>query len=163
MIKQLNFSDLPMAVDVVRASFATVAEEFGLTEENCPRHTGFAVNLTKLEAHFHAGALMYGLFDNGQLVGYVALTKTNDSDFNAFSLNNLAVLPEYRHKGYGKQLLDFCKDRVKELRGGRIEISLNADSTVLKNWYIANGFTLVDKTRLEAFPFDIGFMIYPIV
>ena len=161
MIKQLNLSDLPMAVDVIRASFATVAEEFGLTEENCPRHTGFATNLTKLQQHFNEGALMYGLFENKQLVGYVSLKKIKDSDFNAFTLNNLSVLPKYRHKGYGKQLLDFCKDKVKELQGGRIEISLNADSTVLKNWYIANGFTLVNQTRLEAFPFDIGFMIYP--
>ncbi|MBQ1234535.1 MAG: hypothetical protein IIX77_02795, partial [Oscillospiraceae bacterium] len=33
--------DFDAAVKVIRQSFATVAEAFGLTKENCPTHTSF--------------------------------------------------------------------------------------------------------------------------
>jgi N-acetylglutamate synthase-like GNAT family acetyltransferase len=30
-------------------------------------------------------------------------------------MNDVSVLPEYRHYGYGKKLLYFCKTKVKKL------------------------------------------------
>jgi len=36
-IKQLEPSELPLAAELIRKSFATVAKELNLTEDNCPR------------------------------------------------------------------------------------------------------------------------------
>lgn len=37
MIKEIEPKDLPECVQVIRESFATVAEKFGFTEENAPQ------------------------------------------------------------------------------------------------------------------------------
>ena len=103
IIKKLNKSDLTVAAEVIRASFVTVASEFGLTEKNCPNHTSF-IKAEKLRDHLYQGWYIYGLYDEENLVGYVSLFKEDNA---IYELHNLAVLPEYRHKGYGKQLIDF--------------------------------------------------------
>ncbi|MCL2775971.1 MAG: GNAT family N-acetyltransferase, partial [Oscillospiraceae bacterium] len=106
MIKQLDVSDFPCAVEVIRTSFATVAKEFALTEQNCPKHTSFSATVEKLHQHFNWGWHMYGFYDERHMIGYVSISKDifNKTD-NVYEIHNLAVLPEYRHKGYGKKLL----------------------------------------------------------
>lgn len=42
MIKEIKQENLAECVAVIRDSFATVAAEFGITEENAPRFTAFA-------------------------------------------------------------------------------------------------------------------------
>ena len=42
MIKQINKTDIPECVKVIKESFLTVANEFGFTIENAPRFTAFA-------------------------------------------------------------------------------------------------------------------------
>lgn len=68
MIKQLDLTDFPIAAETIRTSFATVAKEFNITEQNCPTHTSFSITTEKLQTHFDSGWLMYGLYDNGQMV-----------------------------------------------------------------------------------------------
>ena len=117
-------------------SFRTVADQFGLTKENCPKHTSF-IPLSFLETQKNWGWNMYALYTGKKIIGYMSLSKESD---DAFELHNLAVLPEYRHNGFGKLLLDHAKDVVKALGGNVIKIGIIEESTVLKNWYIANGF-----------------------
>ena len=40
-ITQLAPDDIPAAAEVIRQAFATVAEAFDLTEENCPTNGAF--------------------------------------------------------------------------------------------------------------------------
>ena len=47
---------------------------------------------------------MYGYFSEGEIVGYISLNKNSDT---SFEIKNLCILPEYRHKGYGKELLEY--------------------------------------------------------
>ncbi len=154
MIRQLLYKDLTLAAEVIRLSFGTVAKEFGITEQNCPNHTSFTTT-EKLQIHFDKNWLMYGLFDDKHLVGYVSLSKESD---NFFELHNLAVLPEYRHNGYGKKLLDLCKEKVKEIKGNKITLSIIEENTVLKNWYIKNGFVHTGTKNFDHLPFTCGYM-----
>ena len=155
-IKQIDLFELNAAAEVIRASFATVAKEFGITEQNCPNHTSF-ITVEKLQNHFNWGWLMYGLYDSSgeRLIGYVSLSKTSGE---VFELHNLSVLPEYRHNGYGKQLLDFCKERVKESGGRKITLGMIEENTVLKDWYAANGFIHTGAKWFKHLPFTVGFM-----
>lgn len=42
MIKQVkNKEQLNICLEIIRNNFITVADEFGLTENNCPSHTAF--------------------------------------------------------------------------------------------------------------------------
>jgi len=153
-IYEIHLTQIHIVAEVIRASFETVATEFGLTEQNCPNHTSF-ITTDKLHNHIESGWLMYGLYENGRLVGYISLSNKNEG---VYELHNLAVLPDYRHKGYGKQILDFCKTRVKELGGSKITIGIIEEHTVLKNWYAANGFVHTGIKTFAHLPFTVGFM-----
>ena len=41
VIRQVNKNELDECLKVIHQSFSTVAEQFGLTKENCPKHTSF--------------------------------------------------------------------------------------------------------------------------
>lgn len=154
MIKQLEYSDLESCLRVIRESFASVASDFKLTEQNCPNHTSF-ITLEKLQNQSNKGTQMFGYFCDDKIVGYVSLSKIDNL---AYELNNLAVLPDYRHKGYGKELMDFCKAKVKELGGDKITIGIINENAALKDWYAAYGFINTGTHRFEHLPFIVGRM-----
>lgn len=153
-IKPIDQASLSKCLSVIRTSFATVADEFGLTEQNAPLNPTF-LKVETLRQRLKEGYLMYGLYESEQLVGYVSISKIDE---NYCMLHNLAVLPEHRHKGYGKQLLDFCKVKVKQLNGNKIIIDIIEENTVLKNWYLQNGFVHLYSKKIGHLPFTIGFM-----
>jgi len=154
MIKPLEYKELVSCVKVIRESFATVARDFELTEQNCPNHTSF-IKLEKLQNQFNKGTLMFGYFCDDEIVGYVSLTKIDNL---TYELNNLSILPEYRHKGYGTELIDFCKAKVKEFGGGKITIGIIEENSILKDWYAAYGFIHTETQKFENLPFTVGFM-----
>ncbi len=153
-IKTIEKTDLAACLDIIHRSFATVAAEFGLTRENCPKHTSF-LPMEYLETQFGWGWLMFGLYDGGKLVGYFSLSEENGG---TCELHHLAVLPEFRHCGYGKRLLDYAKETVLQNGGGRITIGIIEESTVLREWYAANGFVHTGTKKFPHLPFTTGFM-----
>jgi len=153
-IRRITGADLPAALEVIHKSFATVAEDFGLTMENCPKHTSF-LPMERLENHFSWGWLMFGLYEGDRLTGYFSLSEEKNG---AYELHNLAVLPEYRHRGAGKLLLDHAKDTVRERGGSRITIGIIDESEVLKSWYAANGFVHTGAKKFPHLPFTAGYM-----
>lgn len=98
---------------------------------------------------------MYALYAGKKIIGYISLSKEND---DAYELHNLAVLPEHRHNGFGKLLLDYAKETVKSLGGNMIKIGIIEESTVLKNWYIANGFVHTGTKKFDHLPFTSGYL-----
>ena len=157
-IREIDISDLPACLDVIHQSFKTVADEFALTQENCPKHTSF-IPLCFLETQMAWGWHMYGLYMGECMVGYMSLSKEGD---DTFELHNLAVLPEYRHHGFGKRLLDFAKMMVESWGGKSIKIGIIDESTVLKEWYMANGFAYIGAKKFDHLPFTSGYLIYMI-
>jgi ribosomal protein S18 acetylase RimI-like enzyme len=98
---------------------------------------------------------MFGYFSDGKIVGYVSLIKNSDI---SFEMNNLSILPKFRHKGYGKELLDICTSKVKELSGNKITIGIIEENTKLKEWYTAYGFIHTGTRTFGHLPFTVGFM-----
>ena len=163
MIRQLEPSELPLAAEVIRASFLTVANDLGLTVENCPKYVGFVTTAERLQTQLDWGWWIYGLFEDEQLIGYVSISKVSVdgdavTDDEAYEIHNLAVLPERRHKGYGKQLLDFCLAKIRESGGNKINISIVEENALLKNWYAAYGFAHTGTKKYEHLPFTSGYM-----
>jgi ribosomal protein S18 acetylase RimI-like enzyme len=102
----------------------------------------------------------FGFYKDGKLVGFASITNKGNG---VHAVNNLAVLPKHRHEGIGKTLLDFCKARARDHGGVKIEIELIGENTVLKNWYLANGFMC---TRVQALPrltFTVAYMEWNIL
>ena len=155
MIRLINPDEFASAAEVIRASFMTVAKDLGFTEQSFPGFTAFSTTAERLRTQYGEGRAMYGLYEEDRLIGFVALSLHSEG---IYELNNLAVLPEYRHKGYGKQLLDFCKVNVKKSCGSKIIIGIVEENTVLKNWYSANGFTHTGTKKFNHMPITVGFM-----
>ncbi len=147
-------SHLNICLEIIRNSFITVAEEFALTENNCPSHTAF-ITINKLEKQFNEGRPMFLFYQEDVPVGYFSLIKCNDE---VWELNNLAVLPEYRRLRYGKAMVDYAVETVENYGGNKISIGIIEENTTLKNWYLKLGFNHISTRKFEHLPFTVGFM-----
>ncbi len=106
-IVELKSKDaLRSSVAVIVDSFRTVAEEFGLTTENCPTHPSF-ITFPQLRALEAKGLKLFGLFLSAVQVGFVAIERASADLY----MEKLAVLPECRHRGYGARLAAFVRRR----------------------------------------------------
>lgn len=160
MIRRIEKEELPLCLDFIHLCFSTVAEKFGFTKENAPRHNAF-MPLEKLENFWNWGFLMYGLFEQNQkgekeLVGYFSISKDPENE-ETYVLHNLCVKPQMRKQGYGKRLLDFAKEKVRELGGKILFLDFINDYTELKEWYFKNSFEFKGTVKYEHLPFTVGF------
>ena len=155
MIREITSDDeLKESVKVVRDSFAAVAADLNLNEQNCPTHPAF-ISLAGLKKLRDKGARTFGLFQGSRQIGFVAIEKASDT---LYYMEKLSVLPEYRHRGFGKKLMDFVFNHVREENGATVSIGIINENKVLKNWYRDYGFVETGARRFEHLPFVVCFM-----
>ncbi len=156
MIREVVCEDIPTCVNVIKKSFQTVADEFGFTVNNAPRFTAFATTEERLYWQFDGEHRpMFVFCDNEIICGYYSLYIQNN---NKCELNNLAVLPEYRHKGIGKCLLNHAIKTAKEMGCNTLDIGIVEENVVLRKWYEENGAIHVGTQKFDFFPFTCGYM-----
>ena len=156
MIREVRKEDLPACVQVIRQSFATVAEEFGFTPENAPRFTAFATTEDRLVWQFVHGRPMVAFWEENRIAGYYSLEVKETT----CELNNLCVLPDYRHGGIGKALLQNAFARAKDAGCHNMHIGIVAENLRLRKWYEENGFVYTREEKFDFFPFTCGYMVY---
>lgn len=154
IIRVESKEQLDICLDIVHKSFQTVAEEMNLTKDNCSSYTAF-MPIEKLISQFENNTPMLLYQYNGCFAGYFSLSINVDS----VELNNLAVLPEYRHLGIGKELVDYAITYSKNILGAnKIKIGIVEENTILKEWYEKIGFVHTGTQKFEHLPFTVGFM-----
>ena len=155
-IRAIRESDIRQCVNVIRDSFLTVAEQFGFTEENAPRFTAFATDEGRLRSQLLGEHRpMYGFFRGDRLVGYYSLRILADHECE---LNNLCVLPGFRHQETGEALLLDACSRASELGCMKMNIGIVEENRVLREWYGRFGFIHTGTEKLDFFPFTCGYM-----
>lgn len=160
MIRNVQQQDLAECVEVIKNSFQTVADELGFTVENAPRFTAFATTEERLNWHLNGEHRpIFAYCDDDAIVGYYSLLL---QDNNQCELNNLAVLPAYRHKGIGEALLQHAYKTAKALGCNKINIGIVEENQVLRRWYESLGFVHLGTKKFEHFPFTCGFMEKPL-
>ena len=157
-IRQLKREELGEAARVVRGAFATVAEEFGLTKENCPTNGAFLPE-GRLEAQFDAGVRMAGAFDGDVMIGFAALDL---SDAEKPELEKLSVLPQSRHQGAGKLLVGWASEQARAAGAAALRIGIIEENVRLRAWYEGLGFAHTGTRVFAHLPFTVGFMELPI-
>lgn len=153
-IRLLKREELGEAALVVRGAFATVAEEFGLTQENCPTNGAFLPE-GKLETQFDAGVRMAGAFDGGTLIGFAAVDPSNAVKPE---LEKLAVLPQSRHEGAGRLLVDWAAQQARTSAAKALRIGIIEENARLRTWYEDLGFVHKGTWTFPHLPFTVGFM-----
>ena len=157
-IRQLKREELGEAARVVRGAFATVAAEFGLTEENCPTNGAFLPE-GRLEAQFDAGVRMAGAFDGDVMIGFAALDL---SDAEKPELEKLSVLPQSRHQGAGKLLVGWASEQARAAGAAALRIGIIEENVRLRAWYEGLGFAHTGTRVFAHLTFTVGFMELPI-
>ena len=107
--KATSKEQLIICLEIIHKSFITVADEFGLTKDNCLNHTVF-MSIEKLKKQYKIGTHMFMYNHNGAYMGYFSLSDNGE----CVELNNLSVLPEFRHLGIGKEMVEEFVDSLFE-------------------------------------------------
>lgn len=156
MIRKMQQSDISKCTELIRNSFLTVANEFGITKENAPRFTAFAISEERLLWQYNnEHRLMFVYCENDRIIGYYSLVLSNNAECE---LNNLCVSPEYRHKGIGAALLKHAFEQAKINNHTALNISIVKENKVLHDWYESFGFDHTDTIKFDFFPFTCEYM-----
>lgn len=153
-IRTCTREDVDILAETIRGSFRGVAERFGLTEENCPRH---ASNCTAdwIEKDMDRGVTYFALESEGRTVGSVALERAKPE---VCYLERLAVLPDQRTRGFGKALVSHVLSEAGRLGCHEVRIGVIADQAELKEWYRRLGFVETESREFAHLPFLVTFM-----
>lgn len=154
IIRQANKADIDTLVTLLRNSFRDVAERFELTIENCPKNLAFCTK-ERIKSDLERGLKYYILEKDSQPCGCVAIEKAGS---DVCYLERLAVLPQYRRKGYGKALVNHIFDQAGKNGVQKIEIGIIAEDKKLTNWYGKFGFVLKGTKKFDHLPFIVAFI-----
>lgn len=154
MIREIEEKEYKEAVDVIKNSFLTVANEFGFTVENAPGFVAFSTNEDKILSWKNEQRPMLGFFKDDKMVGFYNLCING----NECELGSLSVLPEYRHDKIGQQLLEDACNRAKSLGCNVLNLSIVEENKVLRAWYEDHGFIHEYTKKFDFFPFTCGYM-----
>ncbi len=153
-IREATIEDIGSLAGVIRNSYKTVASAFNLTPENCPKHPSNCT-VEWISADLSRGLTYFILESNGEISGCAAIEQAS---LELCYLERLAVLPENRHKGFGRSLVNHVFTKARSLGIKKISIGVIAKQTELKTWYQNIGFVEGETKVFEHLPFDVTFM-----
>ena len=156
MIRNIDFeTEKHELLRVIQESFLTVANDFNLTEANAPTNPAF-LTISRLEESVEQ-ELDFFLFEaDGRIAGCIGIQPGKEK--GEYYIERLAVLPEYRHRGIGGELLEFAVETLKKKGCSRIGIAIIEENTVLKEWYKRAGFIEAGIRKFEHLPFTVCFL-----
>lgn len=135
--------DVDEITDLIRTSSIGVAQAFGLNEQNCPYHVAFMTRERMLGQLDRPDAYCFGIREGGEWIGFVALAPYS----GAYEITRLVVLPDYRHRGYGRKLVDAACDQARKIGLQEVGLGMIDENTRLKRWYEAQGFIADEPFR----------------
>jgi len=155
-IREANSDDVSLLCRLIRRSYQDVANRFGLTSANCPKHPS---NCTDewVENDFARGVSYFILEHKAMPAGCVAIESVNA---DLCYLERLAVLPHERKKGLGGRLVEHVFGIARERGAKKISIGIIAEQSELKAWYQKFGLVEGETRAFSHLPFAVTYMTY---
>jgi len=157
-IRVCTKGDSRVLVETIRRSFRDIAERFGLTNENAPRHPSNCT-VDWIRKDMEGGVTYFAIEARKRVVGCVALERAGTE---VCYLERLAVLPGQRRRGFGKALVEHVLSEAKRLGAHCVSIGIIAEHTELKDWYKRLGFVEGESKEFPHLPFCVTVMSYEI-
>lgn len=157
-IRVCTKEDAEILARTIRKSFQDVAERFGLTRENAPRHPSNCT-VDWIRKDMERGVTYFAIEDRNRVVGCVALERANAE---VCDLERLAVFPSHRRHGFGKALVEHVLLEAKLLGAHCVSIGIIAEHIELKDWYKRLGFSEGKSGEFPDLPFGVTVMTYEI-
>jgi GNAT superfamily N-acetyltransferase len=154
IIREINGAEVDRCAEVIRESFKTIAAELGLTRDNIPKHPSF-MTADELRGLIGKGVKFFGLFLEGKQIGSVAI---EEADNGLCFLQKLAVLPGYRSRGYGGEMVNFIIDYVRNNGCKKLALGIWDRQSELKEWYLRLGFRENSVRYFEHLPLTVCLM-----
>lgn len=154
IIREAAALDAAAITDLVRRSFADVAEEFG------PEVRDFAWHPSKCKEAWilrdlERGTRFFILESRGTAAGCVGMRPPHQ---DGCELVRLGVPPEHRHHGFGRLLVDRVIAEARAAGLKKIDLDMIAANQRLRRWYESIGFVYTGTRSVNGVPFEIGYM-----
>ncbi len=146
-------ADIVKVCSVINMAFLTVANELGYTKETVPTFPAFIGKNTIIN-QINNGLKLFGLLLDNSLVGSIGIKKENTEGL--FKIERLAIIPAYRHKKYGKMLMDYALNEIHNTGGKIAEVEIVNENLKLKKWYLNQGFREIRIDTYQHLPFTVG-------
>ena len=153
-IRIANQQDIPFLARTIAQAYKNVAQRFGLTPQNCPKHPS---NCTDewVQSDLDRGVIYYALESDQDICGCSALEKAGP---DVCYLERLSILPQYRRKGLGTMLVHHILQEAHALGVPTVGIGIIAHQHELKKWYIELGFVEGETKSFDHLPFEVTFL-----
>ena len=115
-----------------QAQLRLIRSEVFIREQNVPESMEWD--------EFDTVAVHFLATNDVQTIGCVRLLPTGH-------VGRMAVLPQWRRKGIGRQLLNACEDRAQQLKLDQIRLSAQVSAIP---FYTAEGYALSSDTYMDA-------------
>jgi len=133
-VEEAKRSDMEHLIDLLTLLFSQEAE---FTPQRDIQRTGLQLILEDSKV-----GSIFVLKEDGSVVGMVSLLWTISTALGgkvAF-LEDMIIKPEYRGKGYGKQLVDYAIAHAKKVTCKRITLLTDTDNDAAQHFYKRLGF-----------------------
>lgn len=147
---------LRACLDVIHTAFGTVAAARGWTRDSVPDYTAF-LPWSDYAAQARGGGRIFAALRDGRIIGCATLVASRRTP-HRFLLEKVAVLPDERHGGVGRRLVQRVADEARAVEGDTLGIAIVDDEAVLKNWYLAQGFVQTRTANYPHLPFAVGYL-----
>lgn len=92
----------------------------------------------------------------GKIVGYYSLAMPKNG---VCEINNLAVLPNFRHLGIGELMVRDALERMRQAGCKAAFVDIVDENLRLRSWYERLGFRYEKTVRLDGYEFLNGYML----
>ena len=150
MEKIIEIKDSKIITDILNKAFLTVAQQYNFTMENAPTFPAF-INSDRIENSLDKGLKMYGYNMNDQIIGCAGFSYYKE---DIYFIERLATLPEYRHLGVGKKLMEYVENKIRDIGGKIVEIHIVDKNIVLKEWYKKLKYVEIRIDEIKTLPFN---------
>jgi len=153
-IEKASDTDIELLAGLIRSSFTDVAERFGLTPHNCPKHPSNC-SPQWIKSDLARGVRYYVLRAGSTALGCVGVEKAAPT---TCYMERLAVLAAHRGKGYGSRLARHAMRTAHDWDASSVEIGIIAADARLKAFYASLGFEEGRTKTFSHLPFRVAFM-----
>lgn len=158
LIRLATPQDMALIATLVSIANQDVAQTFGLTQGNSPKHPSFYTE-SWVEADLQRGEAYYIAEVDGQASACVAYERPRPG---VAYLNRLSVLPAYRKRGIGERLVQHIIELARRESVPTISIGVIGEHLALQGWYRKLGFKEGELKRFSHLPFSVRYMAYAV-
>ncbi len=155
-MKIVDFSHAEPVLQVTRTAFAAQALQLRITRESNPHHGAFET-LDDLRERMNNGEQPVLAYLDQRLVGSVRFRIASHDPLEGH-ISRLAVLPEFRGRQFGVELMQFAEKQLRKRGATRSLLGIVEVFDRLRVFYESLGYAEVERRQREHLPFGVIIM-----